>query len=210
MRIPSVTEQDLIAFHHTHFPSASLPSNFLRHAQGDDAADDGPYGLGYYDDGVPRTLTDNEIAFLREREIQLLLKKRRLKRERNERKEARRLNDASQSEPQTMQDINQTSPRNLKEDGTSIQTHEIMANDGRGASSSASQPHPVAQAFGLNDNVLNARSHKALKRKHKRDTEELRKKSKLQSPMTHSEEFTPRRMARELDESAEAPIQLDY
>lgn len=40
--------------------------------------------LGYYDDGVKRTLTDEQIAMFRHSEIQELLRKRRLEREEEE------------------------------------------------------------------------------------------------------------------------------
>ena len=44
--------------------------------------------LGYYPDGVKRTLTDEQIAMFRHTEIQMLLKERRRRREEEEEEEA--------------------------------------------------------------------------------------------------------------------------
>jgi hypothetical protein len=73
-------------FHDNHFSSLSAGSS-NRHQDAhvgleEDYDDDD--GLGYYFDGVKRTLTDDQIAMFRHSEIQLLLRERRLKRENSE------------------------------------------------------------------------------------------------------------------------------
>ncbi|POS77559.1 hypothetical protein DHEL01_v204059 [Diaporthe helianthi] len=92
--IPHITEADLCSFHNAHFGDASaiaFTADFLnpvqaeqdtetqhRHDGGDEAyyegdeddEDDG--GLGYYADGVKRTLTDAQIAMFRHSEAQAL------------------------------------------------------------------------------------------------------------------------------------------
>ncbi|TKA61573.1 hypothetical protein B0A49_05407 [Cryomyces minteri] len=81
-RTPLVTEDDLRAFHMKHFGHALSPANFFVgnevpiHAE--ENYDD---GLGYYPDGVKRTLTDEQIAIFRHSEIQAILKTRRHLRE---------------------------------------------------------------------------------------------------------------------------------
>jgi hypothetical protein len=210
MPIPSITEQDLINFHHAHFPSAPLPSNFFRQATEGEIADDSPFGLGYYHDGVPRTLTDEEISFLREREIQLLLKKRRLKRERSERKEDRTLSEKALPELQTTQGASTTLSRDLEEDHTTVESLDSMAKAGEGASTGTSEERTIALSSGTGGTFPNTKTANSLKRKQKRETQELRKKSKIQSSSSCSEQFTPRRVARELDDSTEAPVELDY
>lgn len=64
MNVPNVTIDDLKDFHQSHL--------------GQEDADD---GLGYYADGVKRTLTDEQIAIFRYSEIQRLLRERRARRE---------------------------------------------------------------------------------------------------------------------------------
>ncbi|KAH0562106.1 hypothetical protein GP486_003198 [Trichoglossum hirsutum] len=95
LKIPQVTEDDLAAFHAHHFNgrqlgfpgallSATAPeSASLREENYEDRDleyDDEDDGLGYYPDGVKRTLTDAQIAIFRWSEVQSLLraKKRRL------------------------------------------------------------------------------------------------------------------------------------
>ncbi|KAI9714234.1 MAG: hypothetical protein M1812_006455 [Candelaria pacifica] len=84
-QIPTVTEHDLRAFHAKHL-SPQAVTNFpfspildIRHPELED--DD---GLGYYADGVKRTLTEEQIAMFRHSEIQTLLRERRHARENRE------------------------------------------------------------------------------------------------------------------------------
>jgi hypothetical protein len=73
-------------FHDKHFSSLSAgSSNRHQDAQVDpEGIPDDDDGLGYYSDGVKRTLTDDQIAMFRHSEIQLLLRERRLRRENSE------------------------------------------------------------------------------------------------------------------------------
>ncbi|KAI5815427.1 hypothetical protein BZA77DRAFT_75417 [Pyronema omphalodes] len=89
MQIPTVTPEDLAAFHHTHLcPTSSAACSTLcgtnaAGATGDDYYeyyDEEAYeddGLGYYPDGAKRTLTDVQIAIFRNSEVQELLKAKR-------------------------------------------------------------------------------------------------------------------------------------
>lgn len=85
------TQDEILAFHETHFSTHALEHfglNFLRpeaQAQAHEVyeEDAGEYweedeeddGLGYYEDGVKRTLTDEQIAIFRHSERQTLLRK---------------------------------------------------------------------------------------------------------------------------------------
>ncbi|KAI8951939.1 hypothetical protein F4801DRAFT_578036 [Xylaria longipes] len=83
---PEVSQADIEAFHATHFSNHAISlfdSQFLRpdFAHVDDAGyyhyeeedDDGDNdGLGYYPDGVKRTLTDEQIAIFRHSELEAL------------------------------------------------------------------------------------------------------------------------------------------
>jgi len=86
----------LRSFHASHFPGQRIPNpadprpdaaeepnlDQVSHIEEDD-------GLGYYGDGVKRTLTDEQIKMFRHSEIQQLLNKRRAKRENDKNKEIR-------------------------------------------------------------------------------------------------------------------------
>lgn len=98
LAVPTVTIDDLCAFHATHFPHALLTDQFLQGAENTVAHDqaelteeyygqEGEDDLGYYPDGAKRTLTDEQIAIFRHSEIQEVLRKRRLRREDGERSE---------------------------------------------------------------------------------------------------------------------------
>ncbi|KAK7183473.1 hypothetical protein DPSP01_010578 [Paraphaeosphaeria sporulosa] len=85
--IPTVTEDDLRQFHGKHFPSAPTPEHHIQavdHAAQHEYYDEGDDGLGYYEDGVKRTLTDEEIAIFRHSEIQRILLERRRRKEAGE------------------------------------------------------------------------------------------------------------------------------
>ncbi|KAF2403724.1 hypothetical protein EJ06DRAFT_527327 [Trichodelitschia bisporula] len=73
-----ITVDDLRAFHLQHFPDVPCPTALLDHSaepvQGEDSTTCGEYDLGYYPDGVKRTITGEEIAIFRHSEFQELLK----------------------------------------------------------------------------------------------------------------------------------------
>lgn len=101
IKVPQITEADMLAFHNAHFlqpstshftlhflqpvdPSQPLkpPSSFSTppateahplEAEEEENYDD---GLGYYPDGVKRTLTDEQIAIFRHSELERLRKER--------------------------------------------------------------------------------------------------------------------------------------
>ncbi|KAK4190478.1 hypothetical protein QBC35DRAFT_69680 [Podospora australis] len=89
--VPQISQADMIAFHETHFPAFAVDhfhSHFLRpdqtttqsptsqsiahEAEDDDYEEEEDDGLGYYPDGVKRTLTDDQIAIFRHSELEAL------------------------------------------------------------------------------------------------------------------------------------------
>ncbi|KAG7132384.1 hypothetical protein HYQ45_009255 [Verticillium longisporum] len=85
---PQISHHELVAFHEAHFSHSAIggfTSDFLnpqREASQihnlDDAEpelQDDDDGLGYYDDGVKRTLTDEQIAIFRHSELEALRRK---------------------------------------------------------------------------------------------------------------------------------------
>ncbi|KAL2000096.1 hypothetical protein VTN02DRAFT_3554 [Thermoascus thermophilus] len=91
LQIPTVTAEDLQAFHARHFPGQERPPvpEFAAYAGPYDEFEEEEYddGLGYYPDGVKRTLTDEQIRIFRHSEIHALLREKQLREERE--KEAR-------------------------------------------------------------------------------------------------------------------------
>ncbi|CAI7589729.1 unnamed protein product [Penicillium glandicola] len=73
MQVPNVTLDDLQAFHAKHFPSQQSAVFPPENEQSTDE------DLGYYPDGVKRTLTDEQIRIFRHSEIHALLRERQLK-----------------------------------------------------------------------------------------------------------------------------------
>jgi hypothetical protein len=80
-QLTNVLQDDLANFHVVHFSTCSVEhfaTQFLGPVEeeyAEEAEEDD--GLGYYDDGVKRTLTDAQIAIFRHSEIQALLRERR-------------------------------------------------------------------------------------------------------------------------------------
>jgi hypothetical protein len=80
MALPEISQTDLESFHAAHFSGAST-THFTQQFLGpveeeyfEEVEDD---GLGHYDDGVKRTLTDEQIAIFRHSEIHAILRDRR-------------------------------------------------------------------------------------------------------------------------------------
>ncbi|KAJ5538991.1 hypothetical protein N7513_007323 [Penicillium frequentans] len=76
MQIPTVTLEDLQAFQVQHFPGHEIVSAPADEPEYEDVGDD--EDLGYYPDGVKRTLTDEQIRIFRHSEIHSLLRVRQL------------------------------------------------------------------------------------------------------------------------------------
>ncbi|KAE8451068.1 hypothetical protein EG329_004740 [Mollisiaceae sp. DMI_Dod_QoI] len=73
---------ELSSFHATHFSSSGIDHftlHFLGPAEDQECIEeeDEDDGLGYYEDGTKRTLTDQQIAIFRHSEIQAILRERR-------------------------------------------------------------------------------------------------------------------------------------
>ncbi|KIX01766.1 uncharacterized protein Z518_09493 [Rhinocladiella mackenziei CBS 650.93] len=91
------TEMDkLVRFHALHFPNQVTPDlvNTPREATAEadrkqNPPSDTDDGLGYYEDGVKRTLTDEQVKMFRHSEIQRLLSGRRAAKEKENRQKRR-------------------------------------------------------------------------------------------------------------------------
>ncbi|KAE8153740.1 hypothetical protein BDV25DRAFT_18709 [Aspergillus avenaceus] len=82
MPVPSVTIEDLQAFQAKHFPNSDIAgSTYAYNEHVTDAFADEEDSLGYYPDGVRRTLTDEQIEIFRHSEIHALLREKQLREE---------------------------------------------------------------------------------------------------------------------------------
>ncbi|KAL1990196.1 hypothetical protein VTN49DRAFT_6035 [Thermomyces lanuginosus] len=94
LQIPTVTPDDLLAFQSKHFPLDPRPApvHYGTAETAENDVEDYAYkieeddGLGYYPDGVKRTLTDEQIQIFRHSEIHALLREKQRKQEEEERK----------------------------------------------------------------------------------------------------------------------------
>ncbi|KAL8680351.1 MAG: hypothetical protein Q9186_003472 [Xanthomendoza sp. 1 TL-2023] len=93
LHVPNVTPADLENFHHVHFGApevSTTPSaqNQIKHVKPTHPASEEEFdeedALGYYPDGVKRTLTDEQISMFRHSEIYSILRKRQLLKENRE------------------------------------------------------------------------------------------------------------------------------
>ncbi|KAL4872267.1 hypothetical protein BDV12DRAFT_152685 [Aspergillus spectabilis] len=90
LHIPPVSFEDLQTFQEKHFPTTITP-NFLQpgsqaqsEAQTTYTYENNEDDLGYYPDGVKRTLTDDQIRIFRHSEIHALLRERQVRAENEE------------------------------------------------------------------------------------------------------------------------------
>ncbi|KAE8351400.1 hypothetical protein BDV28DRAFT_20982 [Aspergillus coremiiformis] len=83
LKIPPVTIEDLQAFQAKHFPGSgqTLVSEYTCYENVTDEFADDDDDLGYYPDGVKRTLTDEQIRIFRHSEVHSLLRERQLREE---------------------------------------------------------------------------------------------------------------------------------
>ncbi|KAI4719115.1 hypothetical protein E4T48_04684 [Aureobasidium sp. EXF-10727] len=110
LQVPSVTEDDLRLFHNKHFSPLTSGSSNRAHdtqIQVEETIDDD--NLGYYPDGVKRTLTNAQIAIFRHSEIQSLLRERRRNRESNQ-AEGETIPSASSKSTESVGDISPPEP----------------------------------------------------------------------------------------------------
>lgn len=104
MEVPTVTMEELKRFHSQHFsspadsPASRSQDGLVQEAAGDD-------DLGYYPDGLKRTLTDDQISMFRHSEIEALLKEDKLRAQADETGSA-----ASQEETSPQQIITTKNP----------------------------------------------------------------------------------------------------
>lgn len=153
-----------------------------------DEADD---GLGYYDDGVKRTLTDEQIAIFRHSEIQTLLRERRLQREADPDETHANLQNATSIE----QDVQAAEDATVELEPSERRPSEIQ-----------SMSADLSQSDTTDANVAAVRKEpwqKKKKRVQKNKGWSANKKRRLDRQSMN-------RVARELDEANHEDVELEY
>ncbi|KAF2682469.1 hypothetical protein K458DRAFT_444131 [Lentithecium fluviatile CBS 122367] len=212
-QLPTVTIDDLRQFHAQHFPDASLPENYLRGIQHGHAHEECDYedeGLGYYEDGTERTLTDEQIAMFRHTEIQTILRQRRRRRE-----EGKPLHDfpASPSAP-THQDASEVlvkrepsvspSPDQSTPMSTTSDTDKVQS--GR-----VEKPQQKWTAISETTRAKNAKNRNKNRKNHRaRKKEEKKRKQQEMLEAEESDEWDPWHQAKGPDVQNNTTVDLEY
>lgn len=156
-------------------------------------------GLGYYDDGVKRTLTDEQVKMFRHSEIQELLSEWRLQREERAYEKERYESD----EPAGNE---QRAPRSPQSDASSIEGELV------GLAGSLSAP-----TTGTSRSTRSATSHSSRRSRYKRKAEVPyyeRHKRKWEHYIEDNDPIegsrTHRRLVREMDDLATETLDVDY
>ncbi|KAL8922182.1 MAG: hypothetical protein Q9172_003684 [Xanthocarpia lactea] len=203
-RIPSVTPADLERFQKIHFTPGDSSTIFEVHthnphantAHGEEVAEEND--LGYYPDGVKRTLTDEQIAMFRHSEIYSLLRKRQL-----------RMENGEMDEDSSISPINSEAPKMQREPLFLVSPDESIAEStkiyGPGGKTLCNMDTEKANLTDLTDLYGPVREDRAKitgKRKRKRADQYERRNI--------NQGTTPRRQARELDNAVADVGSLDY
>lgn len=148
-------------------------------------------GLGYYSDGVKRTLTDDQITMFRHSEIQAMIKER----------EAQAAGDSENS-------------KDTSESGPIFARKNFQRHNNQQTSRPKRRPRQAKAKKKLAEAAMEEAKRR---RNSSSDLEEPRKKQFLKEDQQDPDDFlsdgdekTYRRKAREADEIKEAPVELDY
>ncbi|KAF2013217.1 hypothetical protein BU24DRAFT_410985 [Aaosphaeria arxii CBS 175.79] len=215
MNLPTVTAADLRDFHSKHFPLAPVPELFNGGYETQPEAIEEYYdeeeddGLGYYDDGVKRTLTDEQIALFRHTEIQTILRERRRKLE----------SEASSQSENITQGPHSPEAGEVVTSSPSSPKPELPAGTPNQATPDSSEPQQAQRKW----TQTSAKSKERQKRKNKKrklavqqrkkdDRKRIRESTATSNRADDesSDEWDPRRQATGPDVQNAVSIELDY
>lgn len=200
-------KDDLLAFQISHFGDDTKPDTWFVDAETalnfDPALNDD--GLGYYEDGVKRTLTDEQIEMFRHTEMELLLREEQLRKEQDD-GQIERIEPRAFGQPTRERSVSTSSNvSSVEGDLLGLAQAELRAPQlpdierklSRGDRSEASSCAASGQKGRSEDIPYDQR--------HKRKWEGyIEDNDPVEGSLTH------RRIVREMDEQHEASIDLDY
>ncbi|KAF2875014.1 hypothetical protein BDV95DRAFT_603787 [Massariosphaeria phaeospora] len=220
LQIPTVRVDDLRQFHAKHFPQAPPPEQFVSGADVGGGAvvdeehhDYGDDGLGYYDDGVKRTLTDEQIAMFRHSEIQIIIRERRRKRE-----ASRSPSPEPESTPMELAESSSQAPTRFEcETPDSPRPNPAEVNQGadRVQHGRVEKPQQQWTKLGPKSKARNAKNRKKNRVNHRaRKKEEKKKKREPQRDEEgsdeESDEWDAWHQANGPDAQKDTAVDLDY
>jgi hypothetical protein len=210
----------LRAFHTKHFATAPVPAQFFVQPEAETINDDAEEyaeesdGLGYYEDGVQRTLTDEQIALFRHTEIQMILRERRRKRDAEEFSEGEATPEPNAGKPSEI--------GHEPEDGELPSTPSYRPS--ATAPSTKSGPHNKVQTGRVEKQSQWKTTNAKQQRKNARSRKANREKKKIEKKKHHngsavsgqaeddgeSDEWDPWHQANGPDNQKDNTVDLDY
>jgi hypothetical protein len=196
-------QDDLRDFHAEHFPHAPAPEHVLHGVESEPAVEyyeEEEGGLGYYDDGTPRTLTDEQIAMFRHSEIQAIIRKRRQQRDNAEGSEKGEVKESvTEGSSKVDSPAPQTTPSTASEAGkvASGRVEKLKSQQW-----TTSSPRTKAK------NKRNRDKYKAKKRDERLKREHARNKDRDEAE--ESDEWDPWHQAKGPDVQKDDTVDLDY
>lgn len=156
--------------------------------------------LGYYDDGIKRTLTDEQIAMFRHSEVQDLLRDCRLQREEQEYQERGMIIDSPDCDQLDISPFSEVS--SLENDLVDIATVQTRAVPKRQLSPSSRSENSRSTTASVK---RQRKQEVPYDQRKKRDWEQY-----IQGEDAQHGSMTQRRLVREMDEQRDAPVEMDY
>lgn len=217
LEVPTVTIDDLRAFHAKRFPLASAPGDFLHEVGGRVEAEtetveeyhEEEDDLGYYSDGAKRTLTDQQIAMFRHSEVQAIIRKRTLRREDGELSE----DDDASADPRldtgTSVSPYATTPANACSTADTGATDKV--HSGR-VEKPKTQQWATSSARTKAKNKKNRNKYKVKKREIRMQKEQSKENGQINEhdDGSESDEWDPWHQARGPDVQTAPSLDLDY
>lgn len=212
-------QDDLRRFHATHFSNAPLPEHqpdSTNEQVQEEYYDEDDDGLGYYEDGVKRTLTDEQIAMFRHSEIQRILRERRRAQE-----DGQSVHD--DPTPDVDMEDGEVDPVGSAISGSGQSTPmSISSDDEQGQAAPAEKPQQKWTATSEKTRARNARNRKKNRKNHRerkkverKKLEQEQKDARLRAEREEmlgeeSDEWDPWHQANGPDAQKEDAVDLDY
>lgn len=217
-------KDDLLSFQFSHFGDNTKPDTFFVDPEEalnycPEFADLDDDGLGWYDDGVKRTLTDEQIEMFRHTEIEQLMRKRRL--EADEQMEGDDDDDDDYEPPEPAEfgasNAYGSVPHSPVSDASSLEAELLSSATIKRPTQPRPQPHPKKKnsqnSRGETARPKAAASPRSRKRKYEVPYDQ-RNKRKWESYIDDTDpvhgSMTHRRMVRELDGQQHQSVAIDY
>ncbi|KAF2467568.1 uncharacterized protein BDR25DRAFT_344918 [Lindgomyces ingoldianus] len=218
-------QDDLRSFHTKHFPTAPLPTQFFYGAETPEAIDQSyGDGLGYYKDGVKRTLTDDDIAFLRRSEVMQILRERRRRRDVSRspepdfpvQQQVQRPDQPTEDSPLKLTPtstnnlpLNASTPLGRSKDG--VQQGRIgKKNNWVKTSEKTRQRNRKSRRANKKNKKERKKSRPEVPRRRDEEEEEKEEEEEEEGEGEESDEWDPRRQATGPDAIKDTTIDLDY